>query len=44
MASGHLRTVQRFLQALIFATALLAVWALLSGCASKESTAPGSDR
>ena len=40
MASGHLPTVQRFLRASIFATALLAVWALLSGCASKESVAP----
>jgi alpha-beta hydrolase superfamily lysophospholipase len=39
MASGHLPTVQRFLRASIFATALLAVWALLSGCASKESVA-----
>lgn len=40
MASGHLPTVQRFLRASIFATALLAVWALLSACASKESVAP----
>lgn len=40
MARGHSRSGHRFLQAPIFATALLAVWALLSGCASKESTAP----
>ena len=43
MASGQSPTVQRFLRAPIFAVGLVAVWALLSGCASKESTAPGSD-
>ena len=40
MASGHSRSDERFLRVAIVATTLLAVWVLLSGCASKDSAAP----